>query len=485
MIVSPKDFESPAARDLSMRKEHLPIPRGWKPKSEWEKWEHDVNGSGFSINDVAWLQAYPHLLGRAVGKTKLGPLHSEATLHVWYGPKGEHTSLQAHRGWYKTTAVTEVGPCHYLANYPDTRIGLVRENSTQACESLAVIEAITAHDFYRHYFLSIQGVFPDMSICRGDAMLLACKKTITKEHTVMAFGIETLKVGYHFDIIHNDDIIGLNDRLYKAKRERTIQGIIEIRTNIIDPGCSVHFVGTPWHPEDGWKHCPKPKTYDVYTSGILTPAEIEEKRALTTPSLWAANYELKHMADESSLFKELAAVEPWSMAHPYKAVAHLDAKFSGNHTNALTIMAKLPDGRIRVHGRIWHENVKEIFDDIRLICQKFRVYKLYNEQNPDKGFVADELEKPNPAKALKGITIGGGSHGGRYQEKMNKHVKISTYGLKWWSKLVWDPETDPEYISQVLDYQERQEPDDAPDSLASLLREHFDEGRRSGYGLYE
>jgi hypothetical protein len=36
--------------------------------------------------------------------------------------------------------------------------------------------------------------------------------------------------------------------------------------------------------------------------------------------------------------------------------------------------------------------------------------------------------------------------------------------------LVWDENIQPEYMNQILDYMEGQEPDDCPDSAASLLR---------------
>ena len=470
----------------------LPLPPGWKPESKLAPHEKDLHGTGLSTNDLAWLFAYPHLLGNMVGKTKLTMLHSEMILDLWYRRPGIHTSLMAHRGAYKTTGPTEVGTAHwFFTGHIDDRIALVRENSQVASASLSTIIRIMQHDFYRACFLAANGVLPDMKIARGDAMLLACKPSITKEHNIQAAGIETIKTGDHFDIIHCDDIVTLEDRLSRAKRERTIQGVIEVKTNIIDPGKTVHFVGTPWHPDDAWKFCSvegtdaPTKKYDVYSTGIFTPEQIEEKRKYTTPSLWAANMELRHQADESSLFKERAYVEPWSWAHPYQAYAHLDAKFSGDHTNALTIMSKLQDGRIQIYGRVFHENVKDIFPDIRRICVRYKVKKLYNEQNPDKGFVADELEKKDRIHDLPAITIGSGLYGGRYTERMNKHVKISTYGLKWWDKLVWAPDCDEEYITQVLDYMEGQQPDDAPDSMASLLREHFDDGKMGSLALYE
>ena len=247
-------------RELTYSGEDLPDPPGLLTLVEQDaQGLTDINGSGIPWNLLMWVYYYPHILGRVVGKTLLTSLHSRWIKDCWYGPPGEHFSHQAHRGAYKTTAETEVGTAHYfLTGHVNERIALVRENFQVASESLAAIIKIMQHEDYRALFLAANGVFPDMRIARGDAMLLACKETITKEHNLMSFGIETIKTGSHFDIIHCDDIITIQDRLSKAKRERTIQGIMEIRVNIIDPGKPVHFVGTPWHPEDGWKHCPAP-----------------------------------------------------------------------------------------------------------------------------------------------------------------------------------------------------------------------------------
>jgi hypothetical protein len=47
--------------------------------------------------------------------------------------------------------------------------------------------------------------------------------------------------------------------------------------------------------------------------------------------------------------------------------------------------------------------------------------------------------------------------------------------LSKWGILVWDTDCQEDYLDQVLNYREGEEPDDAPDSAASLLREFYDE----------
>ena len=53
---------------------------------------------------------------------------------------------------------------------------------------------------------------------------------------------------------------------------------------------------------------------------------------------------------------------------------------------------------------------------------------------------------------------------------MNKFLKIASYLRKNWNRIWWISDTDPDYISQILDYTQFAEHDDAADSAASLVR---------------
>ena len=54
---------------------------------------------------------------------------------------------------------------------------------------------------------------------------------------------------------------------------------------------------------------------------------------------------------------------------------------------------------------------------------------------------------------------------------MNKFIKISSFLKKYWKDIIFIEDTDPEYISEILDYTENAEHDDSPDSLASAIRQ--------------
>jgi hypothetical protein len=96
-----------------------------------------VKSDFFTTEQLRMIARYPHLIGHMVGKDKLTPMHSRWISMLW-DPE-EHTSLMAHRGSYKTTALTEVGCVFYLLFHPDARICLVRETWTAANDTLKTI----------------------------------------------------------------------------------------------------------------------------------------------------------------------------------------------------------------------------------------------------------------------------------------------------------------------------------------------------------
>jgi hypothetical protein len=371
--------------------------------------------------------------------------------------------LLAHRGSFKTTSIIIIGCIWWLLFHPNDRIAIIRKRYTDAAECLYTIRNIFSIPVLIELFrYAHNGTEPKLKIKRDSKLQFNFKQTQTPEGNIDAYGIDTGITGKHYDLIICDDFVTIKDRVSKADRERTKLIIQEIITNIIDPGKFVKFIGTPWHKDDCWNFLHNagviPIKYDYRQTGILTENEITEKRKTITPSLFAANYELKHIASEDALFTN-PNFKRWEFKRT-GIFGHLDAKYSGEHTNGLTFFRKKHDGRIQGVGFCFPDHVKNKYDFIVEKWKKYFCGTFLLEDNADKGFVADELKK-------RGIPVQ------TYHEKENKHVKITNYLYKYWTKIDWDQDTDPEYLNQILDYIEGQEPDDCPDSAASLLREKF------------
>ena len=110
-----------------------------------------------------------------------------------------------------------------------------------------------------------------------------------------------------------------------------------------------------------------------------------------------------------------------------------------------------------VFGKRFSKHVDDCLPEIMAYREMYRAGSITCEDNGDKGYLKKELRK-----------MGVVAHG--YHESMNKFVKISTYLKKHWSDILFVQDTDPEYINEILDYTENAAHDDAPDSLASIIR---------------
>lgn len=188
---------------------------------------------------------------------------------------------------------------------------------------------------------------------------------------------------------------------------------------------------------------------------MLTNAQIDHLRQSMEPSLFAANYELRHIASGGALFGE-APVMFDDEKLLYNGFAHIDASYGGDDYTAFTL-AKRVGGTIYMYGRMWHGHVDTVMDSCIMACRAFRCSPLLVETNGDKGYLARELR----------------NHGMEvipYAEIMNKYQKISTFLRKWWKNIVWLRGTDPDYLAQIQEYTEDAVHDDAPDSAACLCR---------------
>lgn len=260
--------------------------------------------------------------------------------------------------------------------------------------------------------------------------------------------------GKHFDIIFDDDIINIKDRMSRAERERTKTLYQELK-NVKNRGGKFVNTLTPWHKEDASIYMAKPHLYTWKDTGLISEQEIKEIKDGMSPSLFAANYELKHIASEDVIFEN--AVTGAEIENVLNAnFSHIDAAYGGEDSTTYTI-AKKKDGKYYVYGKLWHKAVDECTDQIIADRKRLLAGKIYCEDNGDKGYLAKALRE----KGERVVT---------YHEDTNKYIKIVTHLKADWKNVIFVKGTDQEYIDQILDYNEFAEHDDAPDSLASLLR---------------
>jgi hypothetical protein len=437
-----------------------------------------MDGSGI----VKEILDQPHLLGHLCGRDKLAPIHSQWIWETW-GPEKGISALQAHRGAYKSTAIVEIGTVFWLLFHPNDRIALVKENWTEAVRAQQAIKKIMETPAIVEIFETVMGKRIRPTSSRRGSLTYSFKKVMTKEGNLDAYGVTQLPTGLHYDVIVNDDIVTINSRVSRAQREAVNLGVMEIMNNILDPGKKFLMIGTPWHYADAWemrmgdegggeKIFSNIKKYTNDETHILSDAELLEKKARMSDSMFAANYELVHRSDTFKIFTD-PQFAPFVHMHP--VVAHVDAKFKGDHSGALTIVSTNKErSRIFIKGWVFGDHVQK---RIPWIVDKLRengCSMMYMEDNPDQGYTAQIIQ----GEWQQGKVFS-------YHERMHKHMKITTLIKQHWQEIYFDVGTDPEYINQILDYEEGREPDDAPDSLASIIREFCFPQGGSLYTLYE
>lgn len=400
---------------------------------------------------ITLLLDEPVVLGHLLGFTKLTELHNEWIIDMVCGT--EDTTLQAHRGSYKTTCVS-LALSIILVALPNEKTLFMRKTDADVKEIIAQVKKIIESKYFQAISLAIYGCFISITISNANEISTnLCANDPRGGSQLVAYGINGSLTGKHFDKIFTDDITNIKDRYSKAERDNTKRVYQELQ-NLKNRGGRIYNTGTPWHKEDASSIMPPAKVYDCYSTGLISPEELQEIKEKMEASLFSANYEMKHVASEDVIFND-----PQTGADPAlveQGQCHLDSAFYGEDYTAFTICNK-HDGKYYVLGKCWRKNVDDVLDEIVELRKKYNAGKIYTELNADKGMIAKELRKK-------------GERTSTYHEHTNKFVKITTYLKGAWKDVVFVEGTDEMYIQQICDFNENAEHDDCPDSLASLLR---------------
>lgn len=397
------------------------------------------------------LRNEPYRIGHFVGFKDLTELHNKWLINWLYGK--EDTTTQAHRGSYKTTDLALFLALNVIVHPTENTIFL-RKTDSDVAEVVRLVARILR-----------SGAITEIVKTLYDADLIVLKETLTEIETnlhqgtsgasqIVGIGLGGSLTGKHADIVVTDDIVNIKDRVSRAERERTKLMYMELQ-NIKNRGGRIINTGTVWHKEDAFSLMPNIERYTCYDTGLMTQEEIKHLRASMSPSLFSANYELKHIADENALFTDAKFTADTEAI--YDGICHIDAGYGGEDSTAFTVIADKGD-RLVVFGRKYRKHAEDCLDDILRLKAKYRAGTTWTERNADKGYLDKSLKQRGDVSST-------------YHEKMNKHIKISTYLKENWGKVYFLDDTDPEYIAEILDYTEHAQHDDCPDSLASAIRQ--------------
>ena len=410
---------------------------------------------------VEFLLSQPYKFGHLLGFNKLTELHNGWIADMVRGTEDE--TLQAHRGSYKTTCVS-IALSLIVVLLPNCKTLFMRKTDNDIKEVISQVKKILQSQQMRYFVNCIYGVDLKLTTATANEISTNLSTDIKGTPQLVGLGMGGSLTGKHFDRIFTDDIVNVQDRISKAERDRTKLIYQELR-NIVNRGGRIFNTGTPWHKDDAFSLMPNPKRFDCHSTGLMTELEIEEVRSQMTAALFAANYELRHIAAEDVIFEA-----PQTGADPAmveQGECHIDAAYGGEDYTAFTICRKV-DGNYYVLGKCWRKHVDDVQDDIVAIRKRFNAGRIHCENNGDKGYLGKALRQKGERVNI-------------YHESTNKFLKITSYLKAEWRNVIFVAGTDEEYINQICDYNENAEHDDCPDSLASLIRKMWNKRETGGY----
>ena len=411
---------------------------------------------GFGL--VRTAMDHPERIGRAAGFRDLTKLHGEWIREMVFGT-ADYT-LQAHRGSYKSSCLA-VAIALILVLKPDRNIIFLRKADNDVSEMLGMVRKILDSDIM-HALVNIlyDGRELEVPVYSSDHLSTNLWTSPMGAPQLLGIGLRSSITGKHAFYVITDDICNITDRISRAERDRTKLQYDELQ-NIRNRGGRIINLGTPWHKEDVFSKMPNIHKYDCYSTGLLSTEKIDELRAAMAPGLFAANYELKHIASEDAMF-DTSPVFTDEEEMLRDGISHVDAAYGGRDYTALTCgKLNYNDGKLYLYGRLWHGHVDKALDEIIAEADRLMCWPMYCEENGDKGFLEQEIFKRERWSS-------------GYPAHQNKAVKIASFLRKWWPRIVFLRGTDAEYIDQIMDYTENAEHDDAPDSAACVCR-YWDE----------
>lgn len=401
------------------------------------------------------VQNESHKIGHLVGFKKLTPLH-----HSWIYKMLKNKTiyvLKAHRGSYKSTAMTLFFALSMILR-PEKTIIFVRKTDDDVKEIVEKVKKILVTPTMVHLAYIFHGINLELTKSTAFEVNTNLKKDLGGGSQLLAMGLKGSLTGKHADIIVVDDIVNLKDRESKKERDITKNVWYELNSNIKNPDGSVIAIGTTWHPDDAFSVMPKAEVHTCYETGLLTQEQIQSIKENMPPALFSANYELRFVASEDCLFFTPEYVDDDKLIE--NGLCHVDAGYGGGDYTSFTVLKKQLDGSIIGLGKTWRRHVNDCIPEIESLIKKYKLGTLYMENNGDKGYLQKEFQY----RKIRCMS---------YHERMNKYTKITTHLYRHWKNIKWLDKTDEQYMAQILDYTENAEHDDSPDSCASLLVRMF------------
>ena len=400
---------------------------------------------------IKTIKDYPYKIAQDIGFADVREFpHNEWMKAILTGQ--EDYTLLAHRGSYKSS-VLSVCIALMMVLLPKKNIIFLRKADNDVFEMIRMVKKALESKIIQSMSYILYHRKLVLTESTASTITTNLFLSVSGSSQLLGIGLKSSITGKHADIVITDDICNISDRISKAERDRTKMQYQELQ-NIRNRGGRIINTGTKWHKDDVFVLTPNIHTYDYKQTGLISEEKIEELRKNMIPSLFACNYELRIIASDDVVFASPQTGADVSLVE--QGTAHIDAAYHGEDFTAYTV-AKIHDGKYYVFGKLWRKHVNDVLDQILDIHHSLMGGKIYCEDNGDKGYLGRDLRKKGERVVI-------------YTESMNKYLKITSYLKFEWQNVIFVKGTDEEYINQVCDFNDTVEHDDAPDSLASLIR---------------
>lgn len=197
-----------------------------------------------ALNDFFYFSKY------VFGNIDLTDMHEE--LCEFATKPGNRKLVLEPRGSLKSSVITQSYVLWRLVREPNLRVLIDSEEYARAKDFVKAIKAvIEQNENFRSLFGKLDRNKNKQSpwTWTENAFTIATRTKFTPEPNVMCMGLDSTRVGYHFDLIIMDDMVSDQNTKTDAQLKKVVDHY-QLMLSILDPGKEMIVIGTRWHFAD-------------------------------------------------------------------------------------------------------------------------------------------------------------------------------------------------------------------------------------------
>lgn len=367
----------------------------------------------------AWCAGnFPDFCRYALGYHEMNSIHDEVCLVLQFD---EHKSKMflLPRNTFKSSVITCGYALFYLKKNPNKRILIYSDSATKASGFLTDIKNHIEGKARNSIFKDLYGDWatsPYTGKWNDSQIIISERSESRKEPSIDTAGIETSRVGQHYDLILFDDIVTDINTTTKAQMDKVYE-CYQKSLSLLKPNGDIVIVGTRWTFGDAYgriieenKDNPTfrvfikkayeesngEKIYNFADCGeeSLTPAFLEDKRKKLGNHFFSCLYMNSPASDDTVVFKSsnFKFFDSISTDSLY-ITATVDPAGEGEDFTAITVVGFDNEKKMYVLDLVnAHLKPSQIVQKIIELSYKWKFVKLGIETNTFRGMLEDDVK---------------------------------------------------------------------------------------------